>query len=303
MVCFTLMFHTNALFFLGFGILVIGCKDEPEPVSLPVVETRIVTDITSTTAVSGGEVLYDGGSSIIEKGVCWDVLPLPKATLTTRIIAGQDTGLFLCTLTDLYPGRQYYIRAYATNITGTSYGQEFSFIAQNTVVYKTDGRQVRITDALPITLDLTSDGYVDFTIFLELTANSQGDRLYAGVNPIGVNWIKSGPFIDDNFLNMGMLIAEIPGALIHEALGENQQWTDEYSALVIRNTFGNGAVTYEGAWEHSPQVVGIKHQLNGKTLFGWMRIEFDKTTEIVTLMDYAYDSISGNGVRAGTKHE
>lgn len=29
-----------------------------------------------------------------------------------------------------------------------------------------------------------------------------------------------------------------------------------------------------------------------------MRIEFDKATEIVTLMDYAYDTIPGNGIRA-----
>lgn len=241
------MAYPKAFLFLGFGILLTGCKDEPEPFSLPTVETQLVSDITSTSAFSGGEIVNDGGGYIIEKGVCWDVNPLPTIALPTKNSAGQDTGKFVCAVSNLLPGEQYYIRVYATNTAGTSYGQELSFVAQNSVVYKSDGRQVRLSDTLPIALDLTSDGYVDFTIFLELNANSRGDHLYAGVNPIGVNWIKSGPFIDDNFLNMGMLIAEIPGAFIHEALEAGQQWTDEYSALVIRNTSGSGVVTYEGA--------------------------------------------------------
>ena len=54
---------------------------------------------------------------------------------------------------------------------------------------------------------------VDFTIFLELTAGSKGDRLYAGINPIGYNQIKAGVAIPENFLSMGFLVPEPAGAI------------------------------------------------------------------------------------------
>lgn len=103
----------------------------------------------------------------------------------------------------------------------------------NTIMYKMDGRTVKAGEPFPIALDLSDDRQVDFTLFVELTANSKGDRLYAGMNPIGANLIKSGPPVDENFLSMGLLIAEIPGSLIDFKVDANQQWTTAYGSLVI----------------------------------------------------------------------
>jgi hypothetical protein len=174
-------------------------------------------------------------------------------------------------------------------------------VKTNTIVYKVDGRTVKLGDPFPIALDVSEDGQVDFTIFVELTANSQGDRLYAGVNPIGGNQIKSGPAIDENFLSMGFLIAESVGSTIDFNVGANQRWTNEFGALVIRNTFTNGEISYEGNWANSEQIVGIQNNIMGSTYFGWMRIKFDKVTEIVTLVDYAYDSIASQPIIAGAE--
>lgn len=169
----------------------------------------------------------------------------------------------------------------------------------NSIVYQKDGRTVKAGDPRPIVLDVSGDGQVDFTIFVELTANSQGDRLYAGVNPIGGNQIKSGPFIDENFLSMGFLISEPMESPIDLNLQPGEQWTNEYGALVIRNTFTQGGITYEGNWADAAQMVGIQNNRNGNTYLGWVRIEFDKATEVVTLIDYAYDSIANQPIRAG----
>jgi hypothetical protein len=174
-------------------------------------------------------------------------------------------------------------------------------VKANTILYKSDGRTVKLGDPFPIALDLSEDGQVDFTIFVELTANSQGDRLYAGMNPIGANLIKSGPAIDENFLSMGLLIAEPAGSTIDFDVEASQRWTGEFGALAIRNTFTNGQISYEGNWADSKQIVGIQNKVNGSTYFGWLRIEFDKTTEIVTLVDYAYDSIASQPIIAGAE--
>lgn len=171
----------------------------------------------------------------------------------------------------------------------------------STIIYKTDGRSVKYGDPAPVAIDLSEDGQVDFTIFVELTANSLGDRLYAGMNPIGANLIKSGPPIDENFLNMGLLVAEIQGATIDLNVGQNQQWTPEFGALAIRNTFSDGEVSYEGNWADSVQIVGIQNKINQSVYFGWLRIKFDKNTEIVTLVDYAYDPIPGKPIKAGAR--
>lgn len=171
----------------------------------------------------------------------------------------------------------------------------------NSIIYKLDGRTVKHGDPVPIAIDLSEDGQVDFTIFVELTANSQGDRLYAGMNPIGANLIKSGPPIDENFLSMGLLVAEIQGATIDLKVGQNQQWTPDFGALAIRNTFSNGQVSYEGNWADSEQIVGIQNKINQSVYFGWLRIKFDKITEMITLIDYAYDSIAGKPILAGVK--
>jgi hypothetical protein len=169
----------------------------------------------------------------------------------------------------------------------------------SSIVYKPDSRSVRLGDPIPIVIDVNEDGQMDFTIFMELTANSQGDRLYAGINPLGANKIKSGPPIDENFLNMGFLIAEPTGATIDSNLMEDELWTTDHSTLVIRNTFTNGNITYEGDWADTAQIVGIQTNAGGSIYYGWMRIDFDKATEIVTLIDFAYDTIPGQGIGAG----
>lgn len=171
----------------------------------------------------------------------------------------------------------------------------------NSIIYKLDGRKVKLGDPFPISIDLSEDGQVDFTIFVELTANSRGDRLYVGMNPIGANLIKSGPPNDENFLNMGLLVSEFPGSTIDFNVELNQQWTPEFGALVIRNTYTNGSIFYEGNWADSEQIVGIQNKIENSVYFGWLRIKYDKMTEIVTLIDYAYNLIPNQPIIAGAK--
>jgi hypothetical protein len=280
-----------------------ACQEDQEIVSLPDVKTLEITDILNTSATSGGIVTDDGNLFIIDRGVCWDIQPHPTTSIMTKTSDGQDTGRFESRLSDLIPNQKYYVRSYAINSAGTSYGEEIVFqtMRDNTIIYKEDGRTVRLGDPLPIILDLTGDGVPDYTIFVELTANSQGDRLYTGINPLNNNVIKSGPAVDENFLSMGLLVAELSDSLIDENLKPDQRWTSDFSALVIRNTYTSGAVSYEGPWSDGSQIVGIQHVIDGLRYFGWLRVDFDKLTEIITLSDYAYESLSDMPVRAGQK--
>ncbi len=96
------------------------------PTSLPTVTTAAVTSITSTKAVSGGNVTSDGGAAVTARGVCWSTTPDPT-TAKNKTVNGSGTGLFSSTLTGLTPGTPYFVKAYATNSVGTAYGNEVSF--------------------------------------------------------------------------------------------------------------------------------------------------------------------------------
>ena len=93
---------------------------------VPTVTTMEVTQITTTTAVAGGEVTDDGGADVIECGVVYGTAKNPT-TENSKVIGGSGTGMFTCNLTGLQPLTIYYIRAYAINSKGVAYGMEQTF--------------------------------------------------------------------------------------------------------------------------------------------------------------------------------
>ena len=91
---------------------------------LPTVTTTSATGITSTAAATGGNVTV--GLSVTARGVAYGTAQNPtiSGTITSN---GTGTGVFTSTLSGLTPLTTYYVRAYATNSLGTSYGNEVNF--------------------------------------------------------------------------------------------------------------------------------------------------------------------------------
>ena len=107
-----------------------GYGDEVEfttnPVLLATLTTSSVSDVTLNSAVSGGNITSDGGAEITEKGVCWSVNQNPTVD-DSKTVDGTGAENFTSNLTGLDPGTDYYVRAYATNSAGTSYGPRIGF--------------------------------------------------------------------------------------------------------------------------------------------------------------------------------
>ena len=103
--------------------------EQPEIV-LPTVTTSDVTNITSNSAACGGNVTSDGGGTVIARGVCWSETSEPKINNLYSEESSDDmgTGSFTSSLTNLKANTKYYVRAYATNEKGTSYGEVKSFV-------------------------------------------------------------------------------------------------------------------------------------------------------------------------------
>ncbi len=83
------------------------------------------SNVTGTTALSGGTIADVGYSVITVRGVCWDTIPNPTTDLTTKTVQPvSDSGIgnYYSSMTGLKPGKKYYVRAYAVNGAGTAYG-------------------------------------------------------------------------------------------------------------------------------------------------------------------------------------
>ena len=98
------------------------------PAVLPTVTgTTAISNISYTTANSGGTITNDGGAAVTARGVCWSTSSNPTAVLSTKTIDGSGTGSFTSSITGLLAATTYYVRAYATNNAGTAYGNEVVF--------------------------------------------------------------------------------------------------------------------------------------------------------------------------------
>ena len=106
--------------------------------SLSIVTTQAVTNLVTTTGTGHGNITFLGNPAATQHGHCWNITGLP--TISQPLIhtaSGGRTengvpsaiGAFTSSITGLVAGNIYYIRAYATNTEGTSYGEQVTFIA------------------------------------------------------------------------------------------------------------------------------------------------------------------------------
>ena len=94
----------------------------------PTIQTLDVVNITQGTANSGGEVTDDGGKPVTARGVVWSTLENPSLADNEGITVNENgLGIFTSFISGLSANTVYYVRAYATNIIGTSYGEQKSF--------------------------------------------------------------------------------------------------------------------------------------------------------------------------------
>ncbi|MBN1185565.1 MAG: family 16 glycosylhydrolase [Bacteroidales bacterium] len=108
------------------GLSIRCIKDSNSPPALPIIITLPVSQIKSSWAIAGGKITYDGGTVIMSSGICWSNNKNP--TIFDNITL-NDSGLVSFTefITPLYANTLYYLRAFATNNVGTSYGDELCF--------------------------------------------------------------------------------------------------------------------------------------------------------------------------------
>lgn len=108
-------------------VTVYGIAKKCKICTLPVLTTAAVSEITYNSATCGGNITDDGGASVTARGVVWSTSPNPTISQPTKTVDGSGNGSFTSSITGLEAMTKYYVRSYASNSVGTSYGKQLVF--------------------------------------------------------------------------------------------------------------------------------------------------------------------------------
>lgn len=232
---------------------------ETPVLGLPTVTIGDVTGITSTSANCSGEVTSDGGSTVTERGFCWNISPNPMV-YHSHVSSGSGTGSFSAELTGLTEGATYYVRAYATNSVGTTYSEEHvSFTAENGGIgLHSYDFESGMEDWAPI--DVDGDG-------LSWTHSSDpGVYHNTGVNLSGSGhnassgFVLSGSYanqtqavlIPDNYLVSPQRIAISSGASItFYVCAQDANYPAEHYGVAVSTAINPSASSFTTIWEET----------------------------------------------------
>ena len=191
---------------------------------VPVLTTASLSSVTASTAISGGSITADGGSPILARGVCWSTTTAPTI-LNNKSVDGVSSGAFVSTISGLSPGITYYVRAYATNNIGTSYGNELTTTTTSVIPVLTTADLSAVTAT-----NGTSGGTISSDGGSEVTAR-------------GVCWsISANPTIANSKSSDGTGIGSFTSSIIGLTAGSTY-YVRAYATNSIGTAYGNQVTT------------------------------------------------------------
>ena len=184
----------------------------------PTLTTAAITSPTRTSAVSGGDITNNGGAAVTARGVCWSTSSGPLAT-GLHTSDGTGNGVFISNITGLSPSTTYYVRAYATNSAGTSYGNERSFTTS------------------PVQIpSVTTAAVINVTLLTAVSGGSITDDNGGAVLEKGVCWNTTGtPTTSDSHTSNGTGTGSFSSNITGLTAG-----TVYYVRAYARNSAGTG---------------------------------------------------------------
>ena len=230
---------------IGDHIIKVTAKDneggsKTDECTISIIENATVvtieaSSITHNSAISGGNVTNDGGTSIIEKGVCWNTSPNPTL-VNEHTTDGSGSGSFTSSLTGLNKNTTYCVRAYAINSIGTSYGSEVTFTTLTTPTVTTTAISAITENSAESGGNVTDDG--------GSTVTSRGVCWSTSQNPIATdNKTTDGT-------GTGSFTSSITGLSSETIYYVRAYATNsaglEYGQQVILNTYSGAIADFDG---------------------------------------------------------
>jgi len=192
---------------------------------IPTVTTSAVSNIAASTATAGGNVADDeGGATVTARGVCWSTSQNPTVS-DSHTTDGNGTGSFTSNITGLNALTTYYVRAYATNSAGTTYGNQVSFTTP---------------EATPmVTTSAVSNITLDNTTINATCGGNVTDEGASAVTARGVCWSTSeNPTISNSHTTDGSGLGSFTSSITGLTSGETY-YVRAYATNSAGTAYGN----------------------------------------------------------------
>jgi hypothetical protein len=199
---------------LGNGIMIKAQLNSVSSVPVtpapPTVEVTSLGDSHAFTQSIDGNVTDGGSQPVTARGVCYNTTGSPTIAdfLAT---SGSGIGAFVSTLLGLTRNTDYFVRAYATNSVGTSYGEEISFstLKNNVIPFPTpEWSGISFVNSTGV-YTWASQQILDITnpVTFEVFFNDFGGvaHLYAQVSPTPIAYGNGDTGLVDPSLVAGMV--------------------------------------------------------------------------------------------------
>jgi hypothetical protein len=262
-----------------------ACKKE-EPATMPVLTTAVISNITASTATSGGSITSDGGASIIASGVCWNATANPTVS-DLKSSENVGTGQFVSNITGLNGGTTYHVRAYATNAVGTAYGSDVSFLTLGQAPAGVTVAAANISATGGTLNGTVNPNFLSTTVSFEYgTTTSYGQTAAVAASPINGN----------NVVNVSVDISGLtPGTVYHFRLKTVNSLGTVYGSDMSFTTLGG---TPTGTTQAATNISGTGATLNGivnaNYLSTTVTFEYGTTTSYGSSATATQSPVSGN---------
>ncbi len=206
----------NIGFIFILYLIITSCKKDVVEIN-----TLSLSSISSTSAMCGGNISSDGGSVITSRGVCWGTSSNPVLGVGNFTKNGTGTGVYSSLIDNLKHKTTYYVRAYAINAKGTTYGNEYSF---------TTPPLISSTTPIVYTYNYINVDTNSRTLLLKGEVMHEGGAL---TSERGFVWsYKMGPSITDNVLPVSK------GLGVFSTVFSFEMSTTYYVKAYATNSFG-----------------------------------------------------------------
>ena len=234
----------------------------------PIVRTNSVTEITQTSAICGGNVTDAGGLMVMARGVCWGTQHNPTVS-GSHTSDGMGVGEFTSHMAGLTAGRTYYVRAYAVNRLGTSYGNEMSFTTEQTPNY-----------TISVSANPSNGGAVTGGGSYQ---QGQSCTVHAAANTgyTFVKWTENGNQVSAN-ANYTFTVAGNRTLVAHFT-------ASSYVVSASANPEGGGVITGAGGYEYGQSCTLSAEANTGYTFLKWT----ENGTQVSTNTNYTF-TVTGN---------
>jgi uncharacterized protein (TIGR02145 family) len=154
------------------------------------------TEVTDSSAKSGGVVFDAGGVEVTERGIYFGETTIPEQN-GTKIASGSGNGPYSITIPGLLAGKNYYVKAYAINQRGQAVGNLVTFKTLTTVpkVATADASEVQQYSAKAGGSVLKSGGLgiQEKGIYFSVSQNPQsGTKVFMGTGSDAFSGILTG---------------------------------------------------------------------------------------------------------------